>query len=115
MKNSVSTCLALLFGSLVSTASAQTITTQPASVTVNTASSAEFTVTAANATSYQWYFNATNQLVDGGDISGSTNSTLTLENVSAGEMGTYSVVINSNLVSSNATLTVIPGTVIEFT
>ena len=43
---------------------AQTITNQPQSITVNNASSAEFSVGASGATNYQWKFNGAN-LTDG--------------------------------------------------
>ncbi len=92
---------------------AQTITNQPQSVTVNNASTAEFYVGATNATNYQWQFKGTN-LSDGGNISGSSTSALMLDDVNSNENGSYSVVINETNVSSNATLNVVPGTVITF-
>lgn len=97
-----------------SAALAQTITNQPRSITVNNASSAEFTVGATNATTYQWRFNGTN-LSDGPNISGSTNAALTLENLSSNQAGNYSVVLNGSVTSSNAVLTIVPGTIIRFT
>jgi cyclophilin family peptidyl-prolyl cis-trans isomerase len=94
-------------------AGAQVITTQPQSITVNNASTAEFTVVASNATGFQWEFNGTN-LTDGGNISGSSTSTLTLEDVNSNQMGNYAVLINGTLTSSNATLTVTNGTIVTF-
>lgn len=83
-----------------------TITTQPASVTVTAGGSATFTVvaTAGSSTiSYQWRRNGT-------AISGATNATLTLSNVtSANDAGDYTVVVTTDagMVTSNvATLTV---------
>jgi len=83
-----------------------TITTQPASVTVTAGGSATFTVaaTAGSSTiSYQWRRNGT-------AISGATNATLTLSNVtSANDAGDYTVVVmtEAGMVTSNvATLTV---------
>lgn len=95
-------------------ASAQTITNQPQSITVNNASSASFTVGASNATSYQWQFDGAN-LTNIGNISGATSSTLSLENVNSNQSGSYSVVINGTVTSSNAVLTIVPGTIIRFT
>lgn len=61
---------------IVGPQTAPTITNQPVSVTVATNSTAVFVVGASGtALSYQWYKNGT-ALIDGGDISGSTNSTL---------------------------------------
>lgn len=97
---------------------AQTISNQPQSIIVNNASDATFSVGASGATNFQWMFNGTN-LSDSTNglvvISGSTNATLTLEDVSSNQMGNYSVEINGSVTSSNATLTVTNGTVITFT
>jgi cyclophilin family peptidyl-prolyl cis-trans isomerase len=93
---------------------AQVITNEPQNITVNNASTAEFTVGASNAVSYQWQFNGTN-LSDGSGISGSSTATLTLENVRSNQMGGYTVVVNNALTSSPpAQLTIVPGTVITF-
>lgn len=78
------------------------ITTQPASQTVNPGANATFTVTAANALTYQWRFN-------GGNISGATASTYTLVNAQTSNQGSYSVVVANqagSLTSANAILTV---------
>lgn len=96
-------CLALAFSANVR---AQ-ITTQPQSLTINNNSTAAFTVGATNATNYQWQF-------DGANISGATNSSLTLEDVATNQAGTYTVLVNNEL-SSNAVLTLIPGTIVTFT
>ena len=114
MKNLILTycgfCLAFAFQAI---ASAQTITSQPQSVTVNNASTAVFTVGASDATNYQWQFNGSN-LTDIGNITGSTNSALTLEDVTINEAGTYTVIINGLVTSSNAMLTTVPGTIVTF-
>ena len=87
------------------------IVSQPASVTNNAGTVASFTVVASGtAPVYQWYKNATNLLTDGGNISGSTNATLTLSNVFGADAGQYSVTVTNlggTVTSSNATLTVI--------
>jgi hypothetical protein len=59
---------------------------------------------------FQWFKFGTNLLVDGGNISGATFSTLSLQNVIAADAGLYSVLITNVagvLMSSNAALTVI--------
>ena len=79
-----------------------TITTQPANQTVNSGSSATFTVVASGAEplSYQWRKN-------GLAISGATASSYTIANVQFGNVGLYSVVVGNaagNVVSSEANL-----------
>ena len=93
---------------------AQSITNQPQSLTVNSGSTATFSVGANGATSYQWQFDGTN-LTNGTGISGSTNSMLTLEDVNTNEAGNYSVIVNNSETSSNAVLTVEQGTIITLT
>jgi cyclophilin family peptidyl-prolyl cis-trans isomerase len=108
-------CLAFVFQA---TALAQIITNQPQSITVNNASTARFTAGASNATSYQWQFNTTNlsngTMSDGVIISGSATSALTLEDVTSNEAGSYTVVVNGMNTSSNAVLTIVPGTIVTF-
>jgi cyclophilin family peptidyl-prolyl cis-trans isomerase len=109
-------CLAWAFQG---TAQAQTITNQPLSITVNNASTATFTVGATNALAYQWQFNGTN-LSDGGNITGSTTSALTLEDVMTNQNeGSYTVIVsatNTSVTSSPpAVLTIVPGTIVRFT
>jgi uncharacterized repeat protein (TIGR03803 family) len=88
--------------------------TQPASQTVVEGSTASFTVAAFGdqPLSYQWQEDGTN-LTDGGGISGSATSSLTLSNVTLASAGTYSVIV-SNAVqvvsSAKAVLTVLPAT-----
>jgi uncharacterized repeat protein (TIGR03803 family) len=60
---------------------------------------------------YQWQDNGTN-LSDGGNISGSATSTLTISNVTSVNVGTYSVILSNAagvLASSNAFLTIVPS------
>jgi pectate lyase len=89
---------------------APAITSQPASQTVVTGSSALFSVIATGTAplSYQWY-------KDGSPVGGATGSTLSLSNVQFADAGGYSVVINNvaGMATSNtATLSVtdqLPG------
>jgi GH25 family lysozyme M1 (1,4-beta-N-acetylmuramidase) len=81
---------------------AVSITTQPSSQTVIAGQNATFTVVAANALSYQWSFN-------GGNISGATASSYTVNNAQPANAGTYKVVAANNagsVTSASATLTV---------
>jgi len=89
------------------------ITTQPSGQTALAGATAVFSVAAEGdmPLSYQWQKNGTN-LTDGGNISGSTNSTLILSGVSAADQGTYSVLVNNDLYgtsSSGAALTLVPA------
>jgi uncharacterized repeat protein (TIGR03803 family) len=90
------------------------IATQPASQTVVAGMTASFTVAAFGdqPLSYQWQENGTN-LADGGVISGSATSTLTLSSVTLASAGTYSVMVSNAIrvvSSANAVLTVLPVT-----
>ncbi len=72
------------------------ITTQPTSQTVNTGSTATFTVAATGSgLGYQWQFN-------GSAISGATNSTLTLTGVTAAQAGSYTVVVSNGIGSATS-------------
>jgi hypothetical protein len=78
------------------------ITAQPANISTNAGSTVQFSVTAAGATVYQWK-------KDGADISGATDSSLTLNNVQVADEGSYSVYIENGYYATNsasATLTV---------
>ena len=80
------------------------ITTQPVSQTVIQGSNVVFSVVASGTgpLGYQWTFNGTN-------LTGSTSSTLSLNNVQTNNAGTYSVVVTNvagSVTSSNAMLTV---------
>ncbi|MGD0743689.1 MAG: protease pro-enzyme activation domain-containing protein, partial [Verrucomicrobiota bacterium] len=89
------------------------ITQQPTNQAVFDGATATFTVSVTGGLplSYQWRDNGTN-LVDGGNIAGSTTTNLVISNVSPAEVGTYSIMA-SNLagvaVSSNASLTITPS------
>ena len=90
---------------------ASSITVQPQSMTNCAGSTATFISTAVSPESftYQWLKNGTN-LMDGGNISGSTTSTLSIGNVSDVDAAVYRVVVSdayNSVTSSNATLTVI--------
>ena len=93
------------------------ITSQPTNQTVLEGMTATFSVeTASDALlSCQWRFDSGSgptNLTDSGGISGSATSTLTIENVSPGEVGAYSVIISNaagSVTSSNASLTIITG------
>jgi uncharacterized repeat protein (TIGR03803 family) len=90
------------------------ITAQPAGQTRVAGMTAMFTVGALGDQPlfYQWQKNGTN-LTDGGNISGSTTSTLTLASVTVANGGNYSVIVSNTIraVSSDkALLTVVPIT-----
>jgi uncharacterized repeat protein (TIGR03803 family) len=87
------------------------IAIQPQNITNYVGSTATFSVsvTGSQPFSIHWQRNSTN-LVNGGNISGATNSILTITSISDGDATTYSVIV-TNLggvaTSSNATLTVL--------
>jgi len=89
--------------SISNATSAPYISTQPASVSVPQNSSTSLSVVAQNALSYQWQLNGVN-------ISGATNSTLTLSNIQPNQAGDYTVVIGSqyypSVTSNKATVAV---------
>ncbi len=113
------------YGSATSTAAtltvAQTstppsITTQPASASVNAGTTATFTVGASGspAPGYQWYFTPTGgsatALTDGNGITGSATATLRITTVNPQEAGAYYAVatnLGGTATSSSATLTVV--------
>ncbi len=102
-------CLAFAFNADATT---PLITSQPQSLTINNASTADFTVIATNAATYQWLF-GTNA------ISGATNATLTLDDVATNQAGAYTVVVTSSTGNSTnsqpAELTIVPGTIVQIT
>jgi len=68
----------------------------------------QISVVAVNAASYQWRKNGVN-LTDGGNISGSTSATLTINNITTSDAGDYSVVVSNpygSATSDNSHLTV---------
>ena len=97
-------------GTVLSLSLQAAIAVQPVSQTNYVGSTVIFAVVAGPPLlSYQWQRNGTN-LVDGGNISGSTSNTLTLASISDSDAATYSVIVSNaygSLTSSNATLTVI--------
>ncbi len=89
------------------------ITTQPVGQTVVAGTTATFSVTATGDAplTYQWQENGTN-LTDGGNISGSATSTLTLANVALTDSGNYSVIVGNPSFSASshkAQLVVVPA------
>jgi cyclophilin family peptidyl-prolyl cis-trans isomerase len=87
-----------------------TIVSQPAALTINAGSTATFSVTATNATGYQWQFKGTN-------LTGETSATLLMENVSTNQAGAYQVLVKGTdgvVTSSSAKLSVIQGTLVQF-
>jgi uncharacterized repeat protein (TIGR03803 family) len=92
--------------------SAPFIVSQPESQSVLVGTTVAFSVQATGdgLLSYQWLENNTN-LVDGGNLSGSSTPLLTLAPVATDDAGTYAVVISNSLgsvTSSPALLTVLP-------
>ncbi len=87
------------------------ITAQPTNQEVFWGATATFTVAASGGLPlfYQWQANGIN-LTDGGNVAGSATSTLTLDNVSLADVGSYSVMVSNavdSISSSNAFLKVI--------
>lgn len=79
-----------------------TIIVQPQSQTVCAGQAATFSVTANNATSYQWQHNGTN-------IAGATSASYTINAVTAADAGAYTVIVTNaggSVTSNPATLTV---------
>jgi hypothetical protein len=88
------------------------ITSQPTNVAVNVGASVSFAVAAVGSgtLAYQWFKDGSQQLSDGGNISGSTTPMLNLSNVLPADAGGYSVVVTNQTGSTSsvtATLTVI--------
>ncbi len=79
------------------------IITQPANLALPAGATAVFRVTAAGTGSlaYQWYENGL-ALADGGKISGANSSTLTVSNIAASDVGTFSVTVRNGLNQSIA-------------
>ena len=87
------------------------ITVQPQSQTKNAGATVTFLVSATSLSpiTYQWQKNGTN-LVDGSNLSGATNSTLTITSVSNTDAAIYTAVVSdahSSVTTSNAVLTVV--------
>jgi uncharacterized repeat protein (TIGR03803 family) len=79
------------------------LTNQPASQTVFVGENLTFSVrvTGPQPVFYQWQRNGTN-LVEGSNLSGSTNGTLILTNVTLADAGTYSVHVSNEFGSTNS-------------
>jgi uncharacterized repeat protein (TIGR03803 family) len=97
-------------GSATSSNAALTVVLSPKSQTNYASSTATFTATAFSPELliYQWQKNGTN-LVEGGGLSGTTNSTLTITSVSDADAASYSAVVSdayASVTTSNAVLTV---------
>jgi hypothetical protein len=97
---------------------APSITTGPVSQTVTAGATASFTVSASGTApfTYQWRKGGA-ALQDGGVVSGSMTSTLTLTGVATGDAGSYDVVVTnavSSATSGAATLTVKQNQTITF-
>jgi subtilase family serine protease len=90
-----------------------TITMQPTNQAVLDGATAVFTVGAGGGLPlfYQWQYNS-NNLTDGGNISGSTTTNLVISSVSTNDVGTYTVVVTNIagvVTSSNVLLTITPS------
>ena len=72
------------------------ITQQPTNQAVLEGATATFTVevTGGLPLYYQWQYNS-NNLTDGGNISGSTTTNLTINNASLADVGSYSVIVSN--------------------
>ena len=97
-------------GVLTVFANAPVLTQPPTNLVVVATSNATFTVTAVGTAplSYQWRFNGTN-------LTGATNSTLTVTNAQAGNAGAYTVLVGNvagSALSEGARLTVLEAPVI---
>jgi len=89
------------------------IMTQPASLSVRTGTNVTFqgSATGSAPLSYGWRKNGSS-LVDGGKISGSATSSLTISNIANKDGGQYSVLVTNaygSVLSSNAALTILKG------
>ena len=79
------------------------ITSQPASQSVYVGDNVMLSVAVSGASpfSYQWQKNGTN-LVDGGNLSGSTSRVLSLTGVTTNDAGTYSVLVSNPAGATNS-------------
>ena len=95
---------------LIAQASNPTITNQPQASTVCAGRSATLSVVATGAISYQWRRNGTN-------ISGETNASLIVNNVTAANAGPYDVLVNSkcgSITSQAASFSISTGPSLSF-
>ncbi len=89
------------------------ITQQPTNQAVLDGATATFSVevTGGLPLYYQWQYNS-NNLTDGGNISGSTTTNLTINNASLANVGYYDLIVSNAagvVVSTNALLTIVPS------
>jgi len=99
----------------VNLAVAPVIATQPESQTLNSGTSAVFTVAATGATGYQWEYSGNggstwSNLTDGGSISGSQGPQLLIQGATSGQAGEYECLVssaNSSTLSSAASLSIV--------
>ena len=94
------------------------ITNQPSSQAVPFGATAVFSVAASGAQPlfYQWWADGTS-LTDGGNISGSATSILTINNVSPASVGSYSVTVSNTVLtvaSQAASLSITPSAPVIF-
>ncbi|MBW8865666.1 MAG: immunoglobulin domain-containing protein, partial [Verrucomicrobia bacterium] len=96
---------------------APSIAGQPVSTAAFVGSKATFTVTASGTPplTYQWQLNGTNVnlLPDAANFTGATSNVLTIQSVSANDVGSYHLIVTSSLgygtvTSSNAVLSIVP-------
>ena len=97
----------------LSVISPPSITQQPTDQAVLEGAAAAFSVQASGGLPLvcQWQLNGTN-LTDNGNLSGSTSTNLTIGEVSAANVGNYTVVVTNfagSITSSNAALTITPS------
>ena len=95
---------------LIAPATNPTITNQPQASTVCAGRTAILSVVATGAISYQWRRNGTN-------ISGETNASLSVSNVTAANAGPYDVLVNSkcgSITSQAASFTISTGPSLSF-
>src|SRR5579884_3637283 len=88
-------------------------TSQPTNQPVLDGGTAIFSVTVTGGTplSFRWRANGTN-IIDGGNVSGSTSNTLVITNATSINVGSYAVVVTNaagSATSSNALLTIVPS------
>jgi len=94
-------------GAYLTVNAAPSINSQPVALTKTLGGIGSFTVsaTASGALSYQWQKNGVSVVNSAGHLSGATAVTLTDSSVTAGDTGTYTVIVSSTLngVTSNVT------------
>jgi uncharacterized repeat protein (TIGR03803 family) len=81
------------------------ITSQPASTTNVAGATVSFSVSVSGTApiSFHWFHNA-KPLFNAGDVSGAQSSVLTLTGISAGDAGSYSVIVSNSLGTATSTV-----------